>query len=137
MMHTKGHGPVVDPLEPRLLLTAISVSFSRGTLRVTGTDSADNIILRQKRGKLSVLGVKKSVAASLVKKVSISGLGGDDQISIDPSAASLKIKFSIRGGDGNDMITGSARPDTLAGDAGNDTILGGTGNDSILGGGDE
>src|SRR5205085_327071 len=126
----------IDTLEPRLLLAGISLTFSRGTLHITGTQAADNIVLRQKGTRLSVIGARGAQATALVKKVTINGLDGDDQIRIDSSAASLKIKFKISGGNGNDLISGSARADTISGDAGNDTILGLGGNDSIVGGAD-
>src|SRR5687768_16647568 len=108
-----GHGPVVDPLEPRILLAGISLVLSRGTLKVTGTGAADVIVLRQKSAKLSVLGVRKSFATALVKRVQINGGGGDDQIRIDSSARSLKFGFKLVGGAGNDSLVGSARADSL------------------------
>ncbi|MCR8550656.1 hypothetical protein M4578_22765, partial [Salipiger sp. P9] len=68
------------------------------------------------------------------------GMGGDDTIygnggndTIYAAAIVSTNDYSIRGGDGEDLIIGSNGNDYLAGDQGNDTLVGGGGSDSIFG----
>ena len=45
-----------------------------------------------------------------------------------------RIRFVADGGDGNDLLVGSAGDDTLLGGEGNDTLRGGPGADTLDGG---
>jgi Ca2+-binding RTX toxin-like protein len=66
----------------------------------------------------------------------IDGGAGDDIIRIEadvPKAFNPRAVF-LRGGDGNDKITGSKFNDKILGGAGDDLIVGFTGNDTIEGG---
>ena len=79
-------------------------------------------------------------------KVSISGRGGDDQITagaeddiISGGAGNDVINAGdgenrVDGGDGNDTVTGGAGEDYLSGGAGNDTLTGNAGDDKLDGG---
>lgn len=71
-----------------------------------------------------------------MKRFIIQGDAGNDTIRID---AGLPGSFRprlivIRGGEGNDTITGSDRKDKIFGDGGDDLIIGFTGNDQLHGG---
>lgn len=60
------------------------------------------------------------------------GIGND---TIDASGMFVgQVRVELRGGDGNDTITGSGQGDNLFGDAGDDSINSGAGNDSVQGG---
>ena len=61
---------------------------------------------------------------------------GDDNVRIDPGLpASFRPRLIvIRGGDGNDTISGSERGDKIFGGAGDDLIVGFSGNDDLRGG---
>ncbi|HVT90275.1 MAG TPA: calcium-binding protein [Tepidisphaeraceae bacterium] len=52
------------------------------------------------------------------------------------SAVSVSYAIELRGGSGNDTLTGGSGNDTLNGQDGTDSILGGNGTDSLLGGND-
>jgi Ca2+-binding RTX toxin-like protein len=64
----------------------------------------------------------------------VNGLAGDD--SFDASTAGLNGRtiLGLRGGEGNDKITGGDGADDLRGEAGNDMLVGGKGPDSAAGG---
>ena len=61
----------------------------------------------------------------------INGLGGDDVI--DASGLSGML-LAADGGDGNDVLIGSAGDDFLSGGAGDDVLIGGPGLDILDGG---
>ena len=71
-----------------------------------------------------------------MKRFIIQGDAGNDTIRIDPGLpGSFRPRLIvIRGGDGNDTITGSDRKDKIFGDGGDDLIIGFTGNDELHGG---
>jgi hypothetical protein len=70
-------------------------------------------------------------------KLSVEGLGGDDNISATGLAAGAITEF-LDGGDGNDTIAGGPGAETLLGGNGNDKIDGNGGNDhAVLGAGDD
>lgn len=76
----------------------------------------------------------------------LTGLGTDTLVSIEAASltggvannffdASLAtIPVTMLGGDGNDLLIGSAVSDSLSGDNGNDTLIGGLGDDRLVGG---
>lgn len=64
--------------------------------------------------------------------VKVVGTDGDDLIAF--KTTTLTNIAGISGGDGNDIITGTAGDDTLYGDDGDDILNGGNGNDNIYGG---
>ncbi|MDH3549896.1 MAG: hypothetical protein OEQ16_11155, partial [Gammaproteobacteria bacterium] len=76
------------------------------------------------------------VAATVKGAISVSGLGGNDDIAlVTPEDESLVSYVSslLDGGDDNDRITGSTLGDVIRGGDGRDTILGLAGNDTIWG----
>ena len=59
---------------------------------------------------------------------------GDDIVDMSGAAASTNGIFIVRGGDGNDSLTGSTASDRLYGDAGNDVLDARAGTDELHGG---
>jgi Ca2+-binding RTX toxin-like protein len=93
---------------------AISVATNNGVVRVTGLATA-----------LTISGFEAS------DRIVINGLGGDD--AIDASGLT-GVLFTANGGDGDDVLIGSAGDDTLTGGAGDDVLIGGAGQDILDGG---
>src|SRR5947199_7766373 len=133
--------PNVECLEGRDLPAAhLTASLSGGILRIQGTSHADQIVVRQAGGHISVdhaviqvrgHGQERSVGTALVKKVEVRGLGGDDRIVLD----TLHIPAEVWAGAGNDFVRGGAGNDKIHGGVGNDRLFGGAGNDLLDGGG--
>jgi len=69
-----------------------------------------------------------------VEHIVVNALGGNDQVSIGNLNAAGVLFTDINGGDGNDILNGSAGFDNLVGGAGNDTIDGNGGADVMAGG---
>jgi Ca2+-binding RTX toxin-like protein len=137
----------LEPLEPRRLL---SVGVSRGgTLYATGTSGNDSIAIvrdsrHSKRWYVIENGVASVASTRGIRRVALSGGGGNDTITVD-DAAGLVVASSITldGGTGADRLSCGATGATLMGGAGNDTIVGGggadyaqagDGNDAVWGG---
>jgi Ca2+-binding RTX toxin-like protein len=103
-------------------------------LFVDGTDGEDHIIVERVRNNLfvNVNGIVERFDAASVQFLSISGLGGDDDI-VNASA----IPSTISGGDGADTLWGGTSADHLRGFGGDDVLHGGDGGDHLAGGGDD
>ena len=56
---------------------------------------------------------------------------GDDTVTL---GRTVPVPATIRGGEGNDVLTGGAGPDKLIGGPGNDELIGRGGNDLLIGG---
>src|SRR5688572_32922829 len=108
-MPIQHHCRVVQPLELRRLLSITPVGDE---LFVDGTDAADHIIVERVRDRVfvNINGSVQGFNASAVRFLSISGLGGDDDI-INASA----MPSTISGGDGADTLWGGTGPDQLRG----------------------
>ena len=141
--------PVVELVERRRLL---SVSLSAGTLRVYGTESADEVAFALQRGdastlRVSVNGAVTKFRAGDVTMIVIGTGGGDDVINLgglgfktkidagagDDSVVGGAARDRVSGGDGNDSIRGLGGADTLHAHAGDDVVDGGAGDDLIDG----
>jgi Ca2+-binding RTX toxin-like protein len=130
---------IEDPYNPpgsgdvhvRRLELADLAQLRGAELFVDGTDGNDHIIVERVRQNLfvNVNGIVERFNAADVQFLSISGLGGDDDI-INASA----IPSTISGGDGADTLWGGTGADVLRGFGGNDSLRGGDGNDVLLGG---
>lgn len=152
-MHRRGttwtvgafHRPLrCEPLESRRLLAGdVGItSTDSGVLTVHGDRTQDNlndvIVVHPVAGDASVIEVvvNGTVAATRalegLRRIVIAGGRGDDSIRID--VPDLTIGCTIRGGPGDDTISGGPRGDRIHGGEGNDTIDGGDGNDEIVGG---
>jgi Ca2+-binding RTX toxin-like protein len=119
---------------------ATSVDGS-STLALTGTDGDDVVTLGAGGTGLKYLvinGVSHDLESEYghdafvgFTQIQMNLLGGDDQITIDPS---ISLPAVIDGGDGDDTITGGSGNDTLRGGPGADALIGGAGNDALDGG---
>ena len=110
-----------------------TVSLTKtGRLFVDGTIGADVITLSRSGDNLTVSsnGVATVYAMSKVKRITILGGAGDDQISVHSGI----IAVNVDAGDGSDTVTGGDGNDTLSGGPGKDSIYGGKGNDQLVGG---
>ena len=67
--------------------------------------------------------------------VRVEGLNGDDVIDADPGGSGTNwMKVTLLGGDGDDVLTGSAAKSRLLGEDGDDWLVGGISNDRLMGG---
>src|SRR5262249_34984068 len=120
---------------------ATTASFGNGVLSVVGDagnntivisrDAAGRILLNG--GAIAVTGGTPTVANTA--QIQVSGLGGNDSISLDEANGALPAAH-LFGGAGNDTLTGGSGADQLFGQTGNDTLLGKGGADFLFGGGD-
>src|SRR5689334_1175472 len=124
----------IETLERRTLMTADLVN---GTLTVVGTNRDDAIQVQvavsgPHTGELQVdINGQQSFFDPLqITSISISGLNGKDQITVNDN---VSINCVIDGGGGKDNIKGGGGNDTIHGGTGNDTIDGSVGDDIIFG----
>jgi Ca2+-binding RTX toxin-like protein len=116
---------------------------AKGTLLLRGTNASDAIDLRIRKsdGRLvaRVGDAVQSFDFSKVKRINISGYGGNDLITVAPGIPAIFADAgagndTILGGDGNDTLLGNTGADHIDGGAGDDNISAGSGNDYVLGG---
>src|SRR5882672_3851730 len=107
---------------------------------MAATGSDDEIQAMQLDTQIAIIGLPTTVLvdhAETGDTIVINGLGGNDNMAaaaVGPDAP----KFTLDGGDGNDVIFGSDNADTLMGGDGNDLIDGNRGADvARLGAGDD
>jgi hypothetical protein len=140
---SKALRPSFEVLEDRQLLAAsfvpsISASLENGILRINGTYLSDTIQVRQINNQLSVVGVYGSFSAGQVQKLEIAGGGGNDRVYLNSEELAgqqaIAVPCLVRGGAGNDSITGSTAGDFLFGESGVDQISGMNGSDYVDGG---
>lgn len=109
------------------------------SVTVNATNADDNIIVfGDNTGGVTVFGLAALVniagAEGANDALTINGQDGDDII--DASAVQPgTIQLHLNGGNGDDIIIGSAGDDVIDGGAGDDILFGGAGNDVISGGG--
>src|SRR5688500_7682686 len=111
-------------------LTVAGSRLAGAELFVNGGEGNDHIIVERVRQNLfvNINGTVERFNAADVQFLSISGLGGDDDI-VNASA----IPSTISGGDGADTLWGGTGPDRLRGFGANDVLRGGDGDDVLLG----
>src|SRR5262249_19619103 len=83
----------------------------------------------------TVLGLHTEVTIAnfeATDRIVINGLDGDDVI--EASGLGTAMSFTANGGNGDDILIGSAGNDVLRGDAGDDVLIGGGGIDVLDGG---
>src|SRR5262249_39750425 len=105
------------------------------TIVINATNASDVITLANNNGVVTVSGLAAQVTISHFDandRMSINGLGGDDVV--DASGLGTAMQLTANGGDGNDVLIGSAGNDTLSGGAGDDVLIGGGGIDVLDGG---
>jgi hypothetical protein len=72
----------VETLEGRSLMS-VTAALSQGVLKVTGSEFADSIQLRQANGAITVAGVDGYFPAAAVTRIEVSGKGGNDSIRLN------------------------------------------------------
>lgn len=119
-------------LEPRRLLAA-SFSLSDGVLTIKGTSNDEFGGASLVAGgfiNASIGDAFDQFRANRVDKIVVKAGGGDDEISL---VGVEDIPCSVRGGDGNDTLSGANGNDTIRGDDGKDQIDPRSGNDKVYG----
>ena len=105
------------------------------TIVINGTSGDDVITVVNNNGVVTVSGLGADITISNfdpTDRIVINGLGGDDVI--EASGLGTAMQLVADGGDGNDILVGSAGNDTLLGGNGDDVLLGNGGQDSLDGG---
>jgi Ca2+-binding RTX toxin-like protein len=105
------------------------------TVVINATSGNDSITINNNNGVVTVSGLATDVTISgfdANDRIVINGLGGDDVITATGLGTAMQL--TENGGDGDDVLIGSAGNDTLSGGAGDDILLGGGGQDLLDGG---
>jgi Ca2+-binding RTX toxin-like protein len=104
---------------------------------VEGTGADDVSVVAGDASGVAVLGFAARVnitgAEAANDRLRVNARGGDDVVDASSLAAGA-IHLTADGGDGDDVLLGSAGDDELLGGAGDDVLIGGAGNDTIDGG---
>jgi Ca2+-binding RTX toxin-like protein len=107
------------------------------TVNVVGTNAADVVTISGGAGSVSETGLATALSITGAEpandRLAVDLGGGDDALDASKLAAT-SVKLSAHGGEGNDVLVGSAGDDSLFGDAGDDILNGGPGNDVLDGG---
>jgi len=112
---------------------AVWFSISGTTLNVLGTSCNDIITVKNDAGTIKIDANGSTLVvgpAAGVTAVSISGLAGHDTLTLDNTLGAA-ILGKLRGGDGDDILTGGLGSDKLYGDGGLDVLQGGDANDKL------
>ncbi len=112
------------------------VVLSNGVLRITGTNSNDELEVERVLDNIVVITnftspSRRTFAANTVQSLDIRLFDGNDEVEL---ASSITIPSTIDGGRGNDEIAGGSATNTIWGGPGNDEIVGGSSADIIYGG---
>jgi Ca2+-binding RTX toxin-like protein len=104
---------------------------------VEGTAGSDVIDVAGSAGAATVAGLSAAVsitnAEPALDRLTIDALAGDDVVEASGLTANV-LTLKAAGGDGDDVLIGSAGADVLLGEAGDDVLLGGPGIDTLDGG---
>lgn len=112
----------------------LGVDGAADRIVVSGSEGADDITFTVEDGAVVLHGLAATVRImgidSGVDEFEFLGLGGDDRI----DGRGLEgLRLFVRGGNGDDVILGSAAGDALSGDDGDDVILAFDGDDALAG----
>ena len=105
------------------------------TIVINGTSGDDVITVVNNNGVVTVSGLGADITISnfdATDRIVINGLGGDDVI--EASGLGTAMQLVADGGDGADILIGSAGNDTLLGGNGDDVLIGNGGQDALDGG---
>ena len=103
---------------------------------VEGSSAGEIITVGGKAKGVSVNGLGVAIGITGVEasdKLNVKTLGGDDLLVALELDANV-IRFTADGGEGKDLLIGSAGNDTLLGGTGNDILIGAAGTDQLDGG---
>jgi Ca2+-binding RTX toxin-like protein len=104
------------------------------TIEIEATNGADVIQVVNDNGVIKVIGLAATIEIfnfDANDRIVIKGLAGDDVIEASGLSGML---LTGHGGDGDDVLIGSAGADALNGEAGDDALNGGAGQDILNGG---
>jgi Ca2+-binding RTX toxin-like protein len=104
------------------------------TIILNATSGDDVITITNNNGVVTVKGLGEDVTIrgfDATDRIVINGLGGDDVIN---ASGFTGMQVTANGGDGDDVLIGSAGNDVLTGGLGDDVLLGGGGQDVLDGG---
>jgi Ca2+-binding RTX toxin-like protein len=105
------------------------------TIVINATNGDDVITVTNNNGLVTISGLATTVNITGFEaandRIVINGLGGDDVITASGVSG---IRLTANGGDGDDILLGSAGNDVLSGGAGDDVLIGGGGLDVLDGG---
>jgi len=113
---------------------APSAGLVGSVLVVTGTSRVDSITFYTTGGNLVVQDLGRRLGTfslSSITELNIDARGGNDYVFVGDA---IRIRSTIYGGDGNDVLFGSRLNDTLFGGAGSDVLFGLMGDDLLNGG---
>jgi Ca2+-binding RTX toxin-like protein len=129
-----------------------TAAVANGILTIVGTSSADSISVSSNGTQLTVTADGTPFGPFTISGLTgltIAGKAANDTLIVD---ASVSLPATLKGGGGNDMISGGGSDNVIVGGKGNDTLTGGggtnllvpdrlaiysgspTGNDSLVGG---
>jgi Ca2+-binding RTX toxin-like protein len=120
-------------------IESISAFFARGVLTVIGDDQANTLtVSRDAAGAIFVNGGAVPVTGGVpttnnTTLIQIFGLDGADVLRVDDTNGPMP-SASLLGGEGDDVLTGSANVDELDGGPGNDELSSRGGDDRVIGG---
>ena len=128
--------PVLDRLEPRLLMAA---NLKGGNLTITGTREDDVITVSRSTTDPSTVTVNLSGVvtthplADITRGIRVKTLNGNDSVSIGATGPDIDLPARIDGGNGDDTLRGSDGDDRITGGKGDDSLFGNGGDDDLRG----
>jgi Ca2+-binding RTX toxin-like protein len=106
------------------------------TVLAEGTNGDDVVLAVGSGSEVAAVGLAAQVRVEHPEvandRLTVNALAGDDVVEASSLSAGV-IQLTANGGDGNDVLIGSAGPDVLNGEAGDDVLLGGPGQDVLDG----
>jgi Ca2+-binding RTX toxin-like protein len=109
---------------------------AKDTVNVAATNATDTVRISGSPGSVNIDGLATKVTitgADVTDGLVVQGLDGDDVLDGSALAAGA-ISLTLDGGNGDDVLLGSAGNDTLLGGQGDDVLIGGPGQDTLDGG---
>ena len=140
-----GQVPVLELLETRVLLSAVSLSGGTWVILGDGDPEApdDRIVVRVSADDPGMLEIELNGAVvdrqaiDVIRRVRVKAGQGDDSVLIELNDVDLlgrAIPAVVYGGPGDDSLIGGAGNDRLVGGDGDDSIEGGDGQDRRIDG---
>jgi Ca2+-binding RTX toxin-like protein len=128
-----------DVVHVDVKIESISAFFAGGVLTIIGDDQDNTITAsRDAAGAILVNGGAVPVTGGVPTTnnttfIQIFGLDGRDVLLVDDTNGPMP-RATLLGGEGDDILTGSANADELDGGPGDDALFGRGGNDRVIGG---
>ena len=120
---------------PAVASAAPTAAVNGTTITVTGNaNDNEDIVIAETGGLISVDGNTNlggnTAAANGTFSLNLNAGGGNDTLTVNTTNLAAS---TINGGDGNDVLNGTAADDVMTGGPGDDTLNGADGNDRIIG----